>query len=407
MQLSKKQTEFWLNANRRWNIKQGATRSGKTYMDYYVIPRRIRKVKGTGLIVLLGNTKGTLKRNIWDPLRKIYGSNLVGNVSSDNTVKLFGQTAYMLGADKANQVSKIQGSGIEYCYGDEVTTWNEEVFQMLKSRLSEPTSIFDGTCNPDNPNHWLRKFLSSGADIYQQSYTIDDNPFLTPDFVTNLKREYAGTVFYDRFILGKWCLAEGVIYDMFGDKNITDVVHEGFVPGKAYVSIDYGTQNATVFLMWRKGMNSGRWYCVDEYYYSGRSSLEQKTDDEYACDLIDFVKSNGLKIKELDVIVDPAAASFIVCLRKKGFRVTRGKNDVIDGIRYTGGLLSSEQLIFTTRCVETIKEFGAYTWDPKAVSRGEDKPLKENDHCMDAVRYFAYTILNKNCNLNTNLTGGI
>lgn len=177
MQLSDKQIEFWNGATKRWNIKTGATRSGKTYLDYYMIPRRIRACTGNGLILLLGNTKGTLERNILAPMRSIWGDGLVGPIRFDNTVDLFGKRCYALGADKVSQVAKIQGAGFEYVYGDEITTWHKDVFQMLKSRLDKPNSCFDGTCNPAGPNHWLKEFLDSNADIYQQAYVIDDNPF--------------------------------------------------------------------------------------------------------------------------------------------------------------------------------------------------------------------------------------
>ena len=215
--LTDKQKTFWRDANSRWNIKSGATRSGKTYLDYFRIAKKIRGAKGLGLIMLLGNTKGTLERNILDPMREIYGPGLIGSISSNNTVMLFGKKVYALGADKKNQVEKIQGAAIEYCYGDEVTTWSEEVFNMLKSRLSTENSSFDGTCNPDQPNHWFKKFLDSGADIYHQHYTIDDNPFLPAHFVENLKKEYQGTIYYNRFILGQWARAEGAIYRRFAD----------------------------------------------------------------------------------------------------------------------------------------------------------------------------------------------
>lgn len=167
--------------------------------------------------MLLGNTKGTLERNILEPMRAIWSPALVGQIGSNNTVQIFGKKCHALGADKISQVSKLQGAAFEYCYGDEITTWHEDVFQMLKSRLSCPNSHFDGTCNPGNPQHWFKKFLDSDADIYRQAYTIDDNPFLAPEFVENLKREYAGTVYYNRFILGEWAAAEGVIYQDFAN----------------------------------------------------------------------------------------------------------------------------------------------------------------------------------------------
>ena len=217
MDLSDKQKEYWNNAHNRWNIKSGATRSGKTFLDYFMMEKIIRETRGTVLIVILGNTKSTIERNLLEPMRNIYGFNMIGTIGSNNTVNLFGKRVHALGADKKNRVDIIRGASIEYCYGDEVTTWSEPVFDMLKSRLDNEKSIFDGTCNPDNPNHWFKKFLESDADIFQQHYTIDDNPYLPAGFVRELKKEYAGTVLYNRYILGQWIRAEGVIYKPFAD----------------------------------------------------------------------------------------------------------------------------------------------------------------------------------------------
>lgn len=216
-QLSTMQKEYWNNANRRWNVKSGATGSGKTYLDFFLIPKRIRACTGKGLIVLLGNTKSTLSRNVLDPLRGIYGDRAISDINNENVAYLFGKKTYCLGADKVNQVTKIQGATIEYCYGDEVTTWHREIFEMLKSRLRCENSVFDGTCNPDGPKHWFKKFLDSDADIYQQKYTIEDNPFLPAKFVEELKKEYAGTVYYDRFIKGNWTRAEGLLFPQFAN----------------------------------------------------------------------------------------------------------------------------------------------------------------------------------------------
>ena len=215
--LSDMQKEYWNNCTHRWNIKTGATGSGKTFLDFYLIPKRIRLTTGKGLIVLLGNTKNTLSRNIIDPMREIYGERAITNINNDNVAYLFGKKAYCLGADKVNQVTKIQGATIEYAYGDEITTWNREVFEMLKSRLRCENSLFDGTCNPDGPKHFFKKFIDSDADIFCQKYTIDDNPFLPAKFVEELKKEYAGTVYYDRFINGNWTRAEGLLFPQFAD----------------------------------------------------------------------------------------------------------------------------------------------------------------------------------------------
>ena len=265
---SEKQQEFLNNANRRWNIKTGATRSGKTYLDYYVIPKRIRSVAGEqGLTVLLGNTKGTLQRNIIEPLQNIWGTELVSDIKSDNTAFLFGEKTYCLGADNIKHVNKIRGASFKYCYGDEVATWNQEVFNMLKSRLDKPYSKFDGTCNPEGPTHWFKQFLDSDADIYQQKYTLYDNPFLDPIFLHNLEQEYQGTVFFDRYILGEWKAAEGSIYRLFADKTeqfITNEIKEKLM----FISfgIDYGAGASKIkFVATGITYNFQKVYILDEY----------------------------------------------------------------------------------------------------------------------------------------------
>ncbi len=385
MKFSKKQLEYWRLANHRWNIKQGATRSGKTFLDYYLIPKRILYCTGSGLIVLLGNTRGTLNRNILEPMRNIWGKELIGNIGSDNTVNMFGRKVHTLGADKITQVQKLQGAGIEYCYGDEITTWNEEVFSMLKSRLDKPNSLFDGTCNPDSPNHWLKQFLDSDADIFLQHYTIDDNPFNSPEFVKNLKKEYSGTVYYDRFILGEWAAAEGLVYPMFSpDEHIVSDCDEN---GEFYISIDYGTNNPTSMGLWCK--SGGIATRIDEYYYDSKKTLRQLTDEEYYDALSKLAGNRKIRC----VIVDPSAASFITTIRRHGrFIVKKADNRVLDGIRFCSTLLSQNRLKFSQSCKDIIREFGAYRWDNEAL---EDTVIKKNDHAMDDMRYFCQTIMRK------------
>ena len=215
---TKKQKEYGLNANHRWNVKLGAVRSGKTFQDKEdIIPRRIRERSGKdGLVFIIGVTEATIERNVLRPMRDKFGKNLVGTVDK-NKVWLFGEECYCLGAEKVNQVAKIQGASIKYLYGDEVVKWNKEVFDMLKSRLDQPYSCADLTGNPEHKKHWFKEFIESNADIYLQHYTIDDNDFLSIEFKENLKREYEGTVLYNRYILGQWCNAEGLIYKRFAD----------------------------------------------------------------------------------------------------------------------------------------------------------------------------------------------
>ena len=219
MQLTSKQNEYIRNATHRWNIKTGAVRSGKSYVDTaYTIPARIRERIGRpGLTIIFGVSRDTIERNVLQPMREIYGSGLVGTINNRNMAWVCGEDVYCLGAEKVSQVAKVQGSSIKYAYGDEVAKWNREVFEMLKSRLDKPYSCFDGACNPENPTHWLKEFIDSDIDIYVQKYEIFDNIYLPKEYVEHLCKEYEGTVYYDRLIKGLWKRAEGAIYRMFAD----------------------------------------------------------------------------------------------------------------------------------------------------------------------------------------------
>ena len=386
MLLSQKQLEFARYANHRWNFKGGATRSGKTYLDFkWIIPLRIRERAGKdGLAVILGVTKSTIERNVLEPMRNLYGDKLVGTISSDNTAWIFGEKCYCLGAEKVSQVSKIRGASIKYCYGDEVADWSEEVFALLKSRLDKEYSCFDGTYNPQYPNHWLKKFLDSNADIFSQVYTIDDNPFLPPSFVKNLKKEYAGTVFYDRYILGKWTLAEGLVYPMFGDSCIVRDIPD---TGDYYISIDYGTHNPFSAGLWCVTKTEA--VRIGEYYYCGREERKEKTPEEYYSEVKRLAGGRDIKC----LIVDPSADAFIATVKKHHeFKVRGAVNDVLPGIQTTAEMIASGKLKIHESCEDAIREFGLYRWDEKAES---DRVVKENDHAMDEIRYMVMTVLKK------------
>lgn len=389
MAISKKQREYIDNANHRWNFKTGATRAGKTYIDYsFVIPKRIRERVGKdGLCVILGVTKSTIERNVLEPMRSMYGTDLVGEINSQNKCYLFGEWVYCLGAEKVSQVSKIRGSSIKYCYGDEVADWSPEVFDLLKSRLDKPYSCFDGALNPQGPNHWLKKFLESEADIYVQMYTIFDNPFLDKEFVDNLCNEYAGSVYYKRYILGLWAIAEGLVYGMFKrDKN----VFSGPVPyidgSSYYLAIDYGTMNPFAVGLIEFTRN-GVVRQIKEYHYSGRDTGETADNEEYYKKIRDMAE--GYPITSL--VIDPSAAGMKATIRKHGdFSITDGDNDVNNGIQEVTKYINAGYLMIHDSCSETLKEFESYAWDGKSIEK--DEVIKENDHHMDLIRYFIYTV---------------
>lgn len=382
MPLTKMQQEYLQSCTHRYNVKCGATGSGKSYVDIAVtIPQRIMAAKGEGLLVMIGNTRSTLERNILEPMRALYTEDVVGSIRADNTAVIFGRKVYCLGADKSNSVSKIQGATFEWVYGDEVTTWAEPVFQMLKSRLRCPHSHFDGTCNPDSPSHWFKRFLNSeGVDVYRQDYTIWDGALL-PEVVAQLEADYAGTVYYDRYIRGLWTQAEGMVYPRW--REALELRWEGGADEWA-VSCDYGTQNAFAALLWARA--GGVWHVVREYRYSGRDTGHQKTDADYVADMAAFL---GDLPRDTPFIIDPSAASFIAAMRRAGFKVRKARNSVEDGIRETAACMQSGAVRVADDLPELAKEFAGYVWDAKASG---DRPVKENDHLMDALRYGVATL---------------
>ncbi len=394
MRLSPKQKEFWNNSHARWNIKTGATRSGKTYLDYYIIPKRIRECSGAGLVVLLGNTQSTIERNILEPMRNIWGSGLVGTISSNNKARLFGKEVHIIGADKKNQVARIQGAGIEYAYGDEITTWSQEVFQMLKSRLDKPNSCFDGTCNPDNPTHWFKEFLDSDANIYHQHYTIDDNPFLTPEFVASLKQEYYGTVYYNRFILGQWTRAEGAIYKLFAGNPQQYFLDLEGVKKKRFqlitVGVDFGgNKSKHAFVCSGITMDGEIVVLVSERH-------DADTDPEELNGLfVAFVKRVLDMYQNIDCVYCDSAEQVLI----RGFRTAlerekisipirdARKIEVVDRIRLVAGLIARNKFFYTQNSGTVKDALVNAVWD-----ESKDKTTRLDDgtsdiDTLDAMEY--------------------
>lgn len=404
--LSDKQNEYIVKATHRWNIKSGATGSGKTHLDFvYLIPERLRERKNTkGLNVLLGVTQQTLERNVLEPMRDHWGEELVGTIERGTSkAKLFGEVVYCLGAEKINNVSKLQGATIKYCYGDEMTKWNREVFEMLKSRLRAPNSCFDGTCNPDQPNHFVKKFIDSDNDVYNQHYTIDDNPFLPNDFVVSLKNEYKGTVYYDRYILGLWAMAEGRIYKTFTKDNI--ISHSDWYTRDdngyythpirkrvMYVSIgvDFGgNASATTFNATAITKNFQEMITVKE-----KRITKEIDPDELEEEFVSFVMDVQDEYKIIDIRADSAEQVLKRGLNKalRAKRLPYKAKDavkglIIDRIRFYVRMISRKRYLIIDSCPETAKAFqeAVYKADVQEDERLDDGTT--NIDSLDSQEY--------------------
>ena len=379
-------------------ICDGAIRSGKTVcMSLSFVIWAMESFSGCNF-ALCGKTIGSLRRNVVRMLKTMLISRgyIVSEHRADNVITVKNSNAenyfYMFGGKDESSQDLIQGITLAGVLLDEVALMPESFVNQATARCSVTGSKFWFNCNPDGPYHFFKREWIDKSDSKNMLYlhfVMDDNLSLSEDVKQRYKTQWTG-VFYRRYIKGEWAMAEGVIYDMFDrSAHVINKLPE-MLTDVTYISVDYGTLNPTVFLMWQKAVD-GRWICVKEYYYDGRKSGKQKTDEEYADDLVEFTNSKNIK----SIIVDPSAASFIACIKKRKFIVKKAKNEVIDGIRFTGSLLKNNRIAFAVQCINTQKEFGSYIWDEKAAKYGEDKPVKEHDHAMDAVRYFCNTIINR------------
>ena len=368
----------------RINLLEGSVSSGKTWVSLVLWGFWVATMPADKLYLMCGKSLTTLKRNCLIPLEELFGRSNFQFSTSAKEAYLFGRRILLEGANDARSESKIRGLTLQGAYCDELTLFPRDFFVMLLSRLRVPGAKLIATTNPDSPEHWLKKEYidrRTELDMLVVRFLLDDNTTLDPQYVTAVKAEYTG-VFYNRFILGEWCLAEGVVYPQF---DRTQHVGQLDSPqGKWYISVDYGTLNAFSAGLWC--YDGKQAYRAAEWYYSGRAQRRQLTNAQYLKHIQALAGSRSIAA----VIVDPSAASFITELRQAGFTVRKGKNDVVDGIRRVSTALQQGKLLFSPDCRDCIREFSLYRWDEKAA---EDRPIKENDHAMDDVRYFVNTVL--------------
>lgn len=380
---SKKAILSILRSTKRLNIWSGSVSSGKTITS---LVRWIEYIKTApaGRLLMVGKTERTLKRNVLDLLEAMVGSKNFKKCS-DGEIKIFGRIIDLVGANDERAENKIRGGTYAGVYCDEITLYPESFFRMLLSRLRVKGSKLFGTTNPDSPYHWFKEFFldNKELDLINFHFTMEDNPNLDPVYIENMKKEYTG-LWYKRFILGLWVMAAGIVYETYNEiKNkILDIPK---VFDKYYVTMDYGTNNPCVFLL--IGKLGNKYYLIKEFYHEGRKQ-GQVTDSYYAKKLIEFTQ--GYKITQY--FLDPSASSFKVELRQNNIITTDAENSVIDGIRKVSTFFDNERLFIHNSCSNTLKELSSYIWDEKAGKKGEDKPVKANDHCLDALRYCIYSL---------------
>lgn len=372
-------------------ICDGAIRSGKTvFMMLAFIDDAMRRYNGQRFGICGKTVDSTVKNIIAPYLSLTYAKNkyrlqwkrtdkvlIVSNGERENVFEVFGgkdESSFML----------IQGRTLAGVLLDEVALQPRSFVEQALARCSVTGSKLWFNCNPDSPQHWfytewIQQAKSRNA--LHLHFSLEDNPALDESIIQRYKSLYTG-VFYQRYILGEWVLAEGLVYQ-FGEENITDEQPQG---AEYYISVDYGTLNPFSAGLW--SVNGSKTVRIQEYYYDGRGQKKQLTDEDY-CDEIEKLAKDRDIVK---VIVDPSAASFITALKRRGFRVQAADNSVLDGIRRVAVYLREGNIKIHRSCADAIREFGLYRWDDK---QNEDKVIKESDHALDEIRYFANTIMRR------------
>lgn len=405
------------SAKFRWLV--GAVRSGKTFLANDLSLYEIQKMPGCDILIS-GYSITSIARNVISEWRKLIDPQDTGVFRQIREGKddylhidwrgLRNKKIYLRGAGKENDYKAIQGGTFGYWYSDEVVRHHESFTNMAMTRLSLPYSKALGTTNPDTPFHPFKKHILDNKALFTENnngyalhkewlFRINDNPSLTKEYIDSLKRMFTG-VFYERFILSRWVMAEGIIYDFF---NVNDFTYTGNIPTRYHaVAIDYGTSAPTCFILFGIDFNplaKRKAWAIREYFYDPNSKGRQKTDREYSEDLKNFLGG----IIPYKIIVDPSAASFKTQLRKDGFPAPiDANNDIVNGIRtHMKMLKSGEYIINRDKCPRTIQDYGGYGWDEKAQLKGIDTPAPGSaEHTKDTERYLLHTLFgNYVCNL--------
>lgn len=375
-------------------ICDGAVRSGKTTIMMWAFVKWAMESFSWQRFGICGKTVDSAAKNIVQPFISMLRAKKCYSLRwrrADHILEVTqeGRTNYfeVFGGRDESSFMLIQGRTLAGVLMDEVVLMPESFVNQALARCSVDGSKLWFSCNPGSPQHWFYLNWIKRAEEHDALYLhfeMKDNPALSEKVLKRYESMYSG-VFYDRYIRGLWVLAEGLIYPMFDDECTVDAPPESAGKAEYYVSCDYGTLNPFAALLWRWDGKTAT--LMREYYYSGREKQQSKTDEEYYQDVARWIEDVPIR----SFIVDPSAASFIETLRRhKKFLVRHAKNDVLPGIMTTSRYLQDGTIKVCKACKNTIKEFGLYRWDEES---NEDRPIKENDHAMDAVRYFAYTIL--------------
>jgi PBSX family phage terminase large subunit len=410
---SRNQVKAIAGSLKPFNLWEGSIRSGKTFWSLiWLIDKVMTLPEGDGM--LLGQTSETIERNYLSDFLELMDSDDIEyhyvqqkyidvEVYQEEQDKHFTRRLWIVGAKDKGSIRRIRGSSLMIAYIDELTMMPKIAFDELVGRLSYKDSILLATTNPDSPYHWVLKDYVEHEDKKQDwaryTFIMDDNMALSDEYKARMKRQYSGIpARYQRMILGRWVMADGLIYDFNESKHVLSQAKFKDMfkspPMKWHVAGDYGTKNPTAFGL------IGQWphpkptrdrkyiyVLVSEYYHDGRKTNILKTTSAYLNDFRHFIGQKRIST----ITLDPSATPLIAEFKQAGLTVTPADNDVLAGISLVGNHLANESFYVLDTCVNTIAEFGLYVWDEVAGLKGIDRPIKDHDHAMDMVRYFFKT----------------
>ncbi len=388
--LTPKQRDFIIGSQSRVNLLHGSVRSGKSIVADIRFLEALVRSKSARPPLIVGRTQTALERNVLDDLRRLVGTENFDYKRSLKLAFLYRKPVLIEGANDESAFTKIAGSTLPFAYVDEGTLIPESFWNMLISRISEPGAQLFGTMNPGGPGHYLkRKWIDREAELDLRSwhFSLEDNTHLDPAYVAELKRQYTG-LFYDRYIRGLWVQAEGAIYRNFRrDLHCVDRLPEG-KPSQMVVGVDWGATHPTAYL---RALRYGTTWYIDKEYR--RSDL---TNGELARDLQAFLG----ELYPSAILVDPSAKSFRLELLRAGVQmVMQADNDVLNGLSRVSNAFETGALkLVEPNCPMTLEELEGYRWDDAATERGLDKPVKEKDDLMDALRYIGNKIFTRTLN---------
>ena len=380
-------------ANKKILIADGSIRSGKTvsmilsFLLWSMATFRDRD------FIIAGRSAGALKRNVLTPMFQILeGMNMEEGRHYryhrvDGRIDIGTNRYHLFGASNEKSQDVLQGLTAAGAYADEAALFPRSFVDQMIGRCSVPGARIWMNCNPQGPRHFIKtdfidEITNPKKSICRIHFLLEDNPTLTQETIDFYKGQFQG-VFYKRNILGLWMMAEGVVYDMWDEDKYTfsELPDRRF--DRTEVWIDHGQRNPTAFLLVKiEDGNHPRFWVVREYYHDG--SKRQKTVRQYRNDLLHFIEG-----EEIDgVVIDSAATELIDELRMTTqLPVREADKDVLEGIRRVQTTIFEGRLWVHENCHNLLREFQSYVWDEKKAQRGEDEPVKKDDHCLDALRY--------------------